>query len=75
MTHIVPADIKTKRALRDAINRGANVWLFDPAIVNPMSGDYRTILAARGEVVCTNHPKRSWFARITTNTSGKVIVE
>lgn len=79
MTHIAPARFKTKKALKEAIESGASVFLNDPSVFDPVSGQYDHILETmeargRSSFVVTNHPKRSWFAEVTRNRDGKIVV-
>ena len=66
MTHIVsPARFPTKKAFKEAVEKDpARVFLDDPAIVNPLSGSVQHVVAIRGSVTVTNHPRRSWFANV-----------
>ncbi len=75
VTHIV--DIKmypTKKKLKEAMAVGA-VYFSDPAIIGAVSGTAEEIIEAKGEFTCTNHPKRSWFARIYRDKKGKIRVQ
>lgn len=86
MTVIVEG-IKTKKELKEAADlwnqgeRGLDVpgQFQDPAIVNPLNQGnpftFALVKAAGLSFVCTNHPKRSWFAQISVSPSGKVIVK
>ena len=75
MTHIVdPQKYPTKKALKEAVlSKPETVFLSDPS---PFTNDSKHADSIReGEsLVCTNHPKRSWFAKITRR-NGKLRVE
>ncbi len=72
MTCIVDR-FKTKKALKEAVERGEHFWIFDPSIVAPRS--FSSIQLKEGEeIVATNHPKRSWFAQIGRK-AGKLYVK
>lgn len=76
MTHIVESRFKTKKAFKKAIKEGENPYLNDPAIIGGVSGTVSEILEQKGVIYCTNHPKRSWFARIIiSERTGKIVVE
>ena len=77
MTHIVDPLIKTKKQLREEIKNGyaARIYMHDPAIVNPDSGTIPGLVDRHGSIFCTNHPKRSWFAEITRDRNGNLIVK
>lgn len=63
MTHI--AEYKTKKSFREAVNDNPDtVWVTDPSIFNPITGRVPFVLDQGGEFTVTNHPKRSWFARV-----------
>ena len=70
------ADYPTKKALREAIAADpAAVQITDPAIMpewrkfgTRFSLDH---LEAGDEIVCTNHPKRSWFAQVKCLGGGR----
>ena len=62
MTHI--SSYPTKKAFKEAVARDLRaVYVDDPSIFNPRSGSVADVLTA-GEFTVTNHPKRSWFARV-----------
>ncbi len=65
----------TKKAFREAvaINPDA-IWLDDPAVINPISGSVEEILKQADEICVTNHPKRSWYARVYKR-GGRIHVE
>lgn len=82
MTHIVsPSKFPTKKSLREAVKAGTRVYVTDPAIIGAINGELREVLALceqRGDkhgFTVTNHPKRSWFAQITRNAKGEVVVK
>lgn len=76
MTCIVKNIIKypTKKALREAVAAGEIVSFEDPSIFNPRWFTTYTMAKGTTEVV-TNHPKRSWFAQVTKDLNGKVVVK
>lgn len=74
MTHIT--DHKTKSAFKKAVKENpANVGVSDPSIFNPVSGSVKYVLDDHGPFTVTNHPKRSWFARVSYDNKGNVKVE
>ena len=74
MTHI--SSFKTKKQLKEAVKEGKTVYLQDPSIINPVSGSLEQILEQKPDITCTNHPKRSWYARIYRNKkTGKIVVQ
>lgn len=70
MTHIVnPSRYPTKKAFREAVLRGTEVYCEDPSIFSPKAyylngGENNGDLQEGGSFVVTNHPKRSWFAQV-----------
>lgn len=76
MTHIIDSRIKTKKAFKEAVKTGEKVYLDDLSIFNPISGFLEDVMAEREEITVTNHPKRSWFARVRkSKRTGRIIVE
>ena len=70
------ANYPTKKAFKEAVANDPNsVWISDPACVDPCSGYLEDVLAIKGQVEVTNHPRRSWYASVTYNADGKLIVE
>lgn len=76
MTHIVPREFKTKKDFKAAVESGQVSWsLDDPSIHQPKSvffnaleleDSYQQTNMEVGECVfCTNHPRRTWFAKVT----------
>lgn len=64
MTCIVK-DFKTKKALKEHVQAGHDFTVEDPSLFNPYYGDAKTLLRRKGSsIVVTNHPKRSWFAKV-----------
>lgn len=53
----------TKKALRTAVAAGLDVTVTDPSIFKPRTFYVSDMIEGQSEVV-TNHPKRSWFAKI-----------
>ena len=66
MTHIVsPSVYKSKKAFKEAAAKAPDlVYVYDPSIFNPVSGNIVEVARAKGSFVVTNHPKRSWFAKV-----------
>ena len=79
MTHIVsPARFPSKKAFKDAaLANPEKVYVEDPSIFpGSISGNVAVVVAGsppHGFTV-TNHPKRSWFARVYLK-NGKLKVE
>lgn len=66
MTHI--ANYPTKKAFKEAVKANPEkVYLDDPSMFDPVSGSVAVVMARKGMVTVTNHPKRSWFACIKRN--------
>lgn len=64
----------TKKALKEHVLQAQNFNMEDPSIFNPYYGDAATYLKVRGAFCVTNHPKRSWFARVFHHpTKGMVV--
>lgn len=77
MTHIVEAHVKTKKQLREMLTSTPERVVFhDPS--SRISGEPAIVeahLMPVGKTLyCTNHPKRSWFARVTKTHAGFKIV-
>ncbi len=76
MTHIVELKYKTKKAFKEGVKMGDNPFLSDPSIINPHSGYLNELLGELEDIYVTNHPKRSWFARIRrSKKTGRIIIE
>lgn len=75
MTHIVnPKKYLTKKAFIEAVNTDPNrVYLDDPAIVGARAGSVTHVMQGKDMITVTNHPKRSWFAKIQI-VNGKIKV-
>lgn len=73
MTCIV--DMPSKKALREHLRQNGDVMIEDPSIMAPFSGYLSVYLANHGEAIVTNHPKRSWFARIRLRKDGSYRVD
>ena len=68
MVNIVEAP--TKKALKELLERqGGDIFIIDPSIVNPRTFRATEIPVGQSEVV-TNHPKRSYFAKIKMTKKG-----
>lgn len=60
------ANYPTKRAFQRAVESNPRTVLIeDPAINDPWVGNIEDALTRKGELLVTNHPRRSWFARVT----------
>lgn len=63
---------KTKKSLKEEIRKGVSVIIQDPSIMSSRSFQVSDI--QEGETVfVTNHPQRTWFAKITRK-SGMLVV-
>lgn len=74
MTCIV--DMASKKALKEffAENPSGDLVLRDPSIFAPFFGSLRDYLAENRDCVVTNHPKRSFFARVELKQDGRIKV-
>lgn len=72
MTHIANIHkYPTKKAFKDAIRANPdNVFVDDPSFVNPVSGSVQFVAEKLGSFTVTNHPKRSWFAKVSKTSKG-----
>lgn len=60
------ADYPTKKAFREAIAANPRtVRIEDPSIIDPWIGNIADACVRKEAVYVTNHPKRSWFAKVT----------
>jgi hypothetical protein len=59
----------TKKALKEALLAGKTVFIEDPSIFAPRAFSATDMAIGQSETV-TNHPKRSWFGRITRTADG-----
>lgn len=70
MTHIV--SLPSKKKLREQLAAGESIYAADPAVINPdpvlLSPDSSRPVGF--SIIATNHPRRSWFAKITRTRSG-----
>lgn len=72
--HIVnPKMYPTKKKLKEAMAVGA-VYFSDPAVIGAKSGTAEEILEVKDDFTCTNHPDRSWYARIYRDKHNKIRV-
>lgn len=78
MTHIVSPNIRTKKQLRETLQdptKVMQVHFTDPSIF-PGAWSGRADQMELGQtIVCTNHPKRSWFASVTKRHDGLFTVK
>jgi hypothetical protein len=67
MTMIIER-FKTKKALKEAIARGDQVEIIDPALMpewRKYGSHFEISILPLGEaIVVTNHPRRTWFAEL-----------
>lgn len=77
MTHIVSPDrFKSKKAFKEAVKANPHaVDVDDPSLFSPVSGSVAFVASRQREFTVTNHPKRTWFARVFINSRGNIIVE
>ena len=79
MTCIINGNFPSKKSVRLWVQQDPeSVLIRDPAIVNPRSnGSWFSAnsLRAGESVLVTNHPKRTWFAKIGRKASGQLYVE
>lgn len=73
MTCIV--DMPSKAALRRHLQQRGDAMIEDPSIVAPFSGKLSEYIAQHGEAIVTNHPKRSFFAKVRLRSDGSYRVE
>ncbi len=81
MPHIVQG-FKTKKALREGVAEvGRFVEFSDPSIFQPKSYYWKrgvdtnvSNIPVGADFTCTNHPKRSWFARVQMTAAKGLIV-
>jgi len=72
MTHIT--DFKTKKSFKEALDEGQDPFVFDPSIINPVSGPVSSVLSRKGSFTITNHPRRSWCAEVSLDELGEIAV-
>lgn len=65
----------SKGELKRHIAQGANPIVFNPSVFNEQNGPLASLVKPGDSVVVTNHPKRSWFAKITRKQDGSFKVE
>lgn len=68
-----PKQYPTKKALREAIQRGESVAIEDPSFMAPRSFFTSDMIIGQDEIV-TNHPKRTYFAKIRKQVDGTLKV-
>ena len=67
-----PAKIKTVDHLKQALTGNQKLYFSDPSVIKRQS--ILSINMKVGDsIICTNHPKRSWFAKITKDNEGWII--
>lgn len=75
MTHIVNG-ARTKKQLKEKLTASpAEVYFDDPSIFPGAWSGRADQMEAGQSLTCTNHPKRSWFARITRKSDQSFKVE
>ncbi len=74
MTHLSRA--KTKTAMKKRFKEGKPIFLSDPAIINPISGNLTDIMKEREEItICGPYPLRKWYSRVTKHPkTGKIVI-
>ncbi len=71
-----PQAYKTKKSFKQAVKDGIDPMITDPSIFDPFYGRLSEIIEKKGEITVTNHPKRSWFARVyKSKRNGRIIVQ
>lgn len=78
MPHIVdPPLFKSKKDFKAAVESGKDVYLHDPGFHDPKSGRVSEIVDKfhPGTLTVTNHPKRSWYAQVVRDKTGKIRVK
>lgn len=55
----------TKKELRTKVGQPAADWMTETTMFEPEMAPGRT-------VVCTNHPRRSWFAQVQIGPNGEI---
>lgn len=75
MTHIAsPVLYKTKKIFREAVSKDPkSVFVEDPSFYTPVSGNIVEVLDKLKSFTVTNHPRRSWFARVSRKNNNIVV--
>lgn len=60
----------SKKELKESVMKGENFYIEDPAIINANSF-FLLDMPVGTKVFVTNHPKRSYFAKIERNLNGQ----
>ena len=71
--HIVPF-IKTKAEFKRRLQHGESLFLRDPSLFAVASVTTHQLDPGRS-VLVTNHPKRSWFAKVKRTHNGKLEIQ
>lgn len=80
---ITVTGVKSKKELKEAAQFASlkhQVFFKDESIFNPLNGGAlftlheASVMFKGQEFLCTNHPKRSWFAKVEIDQAGKVKV-
>ena len=66
-------EFKTKKDLKEHVERENNFFMEDPSIFKPFCGTALDYLESVQSFCITNHPKRSWFASVKL-VNGKIKV-
>lgn len=68
-------NVTSKKSLKEAIAEKGDD--FEVRVESFDSSGYMSIreLSPSQELICTNHPKRSWFANIIRTADGKITVK
>jgi hypothetical protein len=64
-----PTSIKYKKNLLPDLQSGEKLFFADPSIINPKSF-YSQTMRPGESFICTNHPKKSWFAKVERTEDG-----
>ena len=75
MSAFIPHPLyRTKKALREAVSANVNIFFEDPSLFGAASIHLHDL--QRGQsIICTNHPKRSWFAKVKRLPDGRLTVQ
>jgi len=71
--HTLPY-IKTKAEFKRRVLNGESIFLRDPSLFATASTYAHQIDRGRS-VLVTNHPKRSWFAKVKKNANGNLEIQ
>jgi hypothetical protein len=80
VTHII-SGYKTKKELKENLHHEEagsgrrNPYFEDPSLFAGAWSGFAADMKVGQSLVCTNHPKRSWFAKVTRTAANKWKVE